>query len=53
MLLVSVCTECGEWVEVDGPDGILAHVIAFHPRSDLAQRVMRELAHLPLPVLPR
>lgn len=42
------CFECSEWFELDGPNGVLIHAIAFHPTSPFAQRIMRELARLPL-----
>lgn len=46
----AVCPVCGGLFELMGPDGLMVHLVGFHPDSDLAQRVMRELLTMPLPV---
>jgi hypothetical protein len=43
-----VCTYCGAVVAPDGPDGLIVHLLAFHPDTPDAQWVMREVARLPL-----
>jgi hypothetical protein len=44
-----LCPVCWEISELEGPDGVFVHLIAFHPSSDAAMFLMRELAKLPLP----
>ena len=44
-----ICPCCSEVLPVDGPGGVLVHLIAFHAKSDIARRVMAELSRLPLP----
>lgn len=53
MTLLAICPECGAIYNTEGPFGVLPHVIAFHPESETAQRIMREIAALPLPELSR
>lgn len=44
------CPTCGAVMPADGPEGLLVHVLSQHPTSDLAHKVVAELA---LPQLTR
>lgn len=44
-----LCPVCGEVCALDGTNGVLIHILAFHAESEMGRAVMRELARLPLP----
>ena len=45
----AVCPVCGGLFDLMGTNGLMVHLVGFHPDSDIAQRVMRELITMPLP----
>lgn len=45
----AVCPVCRGLFELAGTNNLMVHLVGFHPDSDIAQRVMRELIDMPLP----
>lgn len=37
------CPHCPEWLEYDGPDGIIPHILAEHPDQPASLEVLAAL----------
>ena len=49
----AVCPCCSEVLPVDGPGGVLVHLIAFHAKSPEARWVMQQIALMDIPAAAR
>jgi hypothetical protein len=41
-----LCPVCWKRFETEGPHGVLPHLVAKHPESDVGRRILRELTAL-------